>query len=58
MKFINKPLEVPEHVLEKARLEIREDENRKQQSLQQFKDWIAKHPFIKRCSTGEKLFEN
>lgn len=37
---------------EKARDEVREDASRKEQSLQQFREWIAKHSFIKRCRTG------
>lgn len=40
---------------EKAKNELREDESRKQQSLEQFREWIAKHPFIKSCRTG-KIF--
>ncbi|KAH0535829.1 clavesin-2-like [Cotesia glomerata] len=31
--------------------ELREDENIRNQSLEQFRDWILKHPFIKRCRT-------
>ncbi|KAG5669804.1 hypothetical protein PVAND_000097 [Polypedilum vanderplanki] len=46
--------EVPEHIIKKSKGEIREDESRKQQSLQQFKEWIAKHPFIKRCTTDDR----
>jgi hypothetical protein len=38
---------------QKAKIEVREDESRKQQSLEQFREWIAKHPFIKNCQTGE-----
>ena len=41
----------------KAVEEIREDESRREQSLEQFREWIAKHPFIKRVRTGEQLVE-
>jgi len=32
--------------------ELNEDDNRKKQSLQQFRDWIKKHPFIKSGRQG------
>lgn len=32
--------------------ELREDETRRTQALEQFRDWIKKHPFIKSCRTG------
>jgi hypothetical protein len=32
--------------VEMAKIELREDESRKAQALQQFNDWIDKHPFI------------
>nr|CAH7749386.1 unnamed protein product [Callosobruchus chinensis] len=35
----------------KALDELREDENIRDQSLQQMRDWIAKHPNIKKCRT-------
>lgn len=38
--------------VKKAKEEVREDEQRKQQSLEQFREFIAKHPFIKRFNTG------
>jgi hypothetical protein len=34
-----------------AKDELREDENTRNQSLAQFREWIAKHPHIKRCRT-------
>lgn len=37
----------------KALEELREDANIREQSLQQMRDWIGKHPNIKRCRTGE-----
>ncbi|KAG5669806.1 hypothetical protein PVAND_000099 [Polypedilum vanderplanki] len=40
-------------VCEKAKIEVREDESRKQQSLEQFREWIGKHPFIKNCRTDD-----
>lgn len=42
---------------EKAKIELREDESRKEQSLEQFREWIGKHPFIKNCRTG-KIFKS
>lgn len=41
----------------KALEEVNEDESRKEQSLKQFREWIAKHPFIKRVRTGQKFFK-
>lgn len=38
-----------------AKEEIREDEMRKEQSLEQLRDWIEKHPFISNCRTGELI---
>jgi len=38
-----------------AKEELREDENRKQQALQQFKDWIAKHPFVRNVRQGQLI---
>ncbi|XP_070509918.1 alpha-tocopherol transfer protein-like [Chironomus tepperi] len=35
---------------EKAKINFGEDESRKSQSLAQFREWISKHPFIKRCN--------
>lgn len=36
-----------EKFLEKARVELREDEKRKEQALEHFREWINKHPYIK-----------
>ncbi|CRK93841.1 CLUMA_CG007368, isoform A [Clunio marinus] len=33
--------------LEKARNELREDETRKEQALEHFREWLNKHPYIK-----------
>lgn len=35
--------------------QLREDENIRTQALSQFREWIAKHPHIKRCRTGNGL---
>jgi hypothetical protein len=35
-----------------AKEELREDEQLRSQALSQFREWIAKHPNIKRCRTG------
>ncbi|XP_011879322.1 PREDICTED: rhophilin-2 [Vollenhovia emeryi] len=37
--------------LETARLELREDDNTREQALEQFRHWIEKHPAIKQCRT-------
>lgn len=34
-----------------ARTVLREDEATREQALEQFRDWILKHPTIKRCRT-------
>lgn len=34
-----------------ARAELREDINTREQALEKFREWIAKHPSIKRCRT-------
>lgn len=39
-------------LMEKARIEVREDDNRRQQALEQFREWIHKHPWIKRIEIG------
>lgn len=41
-----------EKILERARVELREDDVRKSQSLAQFREWLSKHPFIKKCRQG------
>jgi hypothetical protein len=40
--------------IEKAKNELRETETRKAQSLEQFRDWISKHAFLKDVRQGEK----
>jgi hypothetical protein len=39
--------EVSDFLLEKAKRDLREDETRKRQSLEQAREWGMKHPFIK-----------
>lgn len=36
-----------------AKEELREDESVRTQALTQFREWIAKHPQIKKCRTGK-----
>lgn len=36
-----------------AKEELREDESVRSQALAQFREWIAKHPHIKKCRTGK-----
>lgn len=44
--------------IDKAKNELREDDLRKSQSLAQFREWIAKHPFLKNVRQGtlKKIF--
>ncbi|CAH1164321.1 unnamed protein product [Phaedon cochleariae] len=42
---------LPEPEKKKALEELREDDNSREQSLDQMREWIAKHPNIKRCRT-------
>jgi hypothetical protein len=37
----------------KAKEELREDEKRKQQALEHFREWLKKHPYIKSIRQGE-----
>lgn len=39
--------------LVKAKEELREDEKRKQQALEHFREWLQKHPYIKSIRQGE-----
>lgn len=45
--------QLPEATKKTALEELREDDNIREQSLQQMRDWINKHPNIKRCRTGK-----
>lgn len=38
--------------IEKARVELREDDLRKSQALAQMRDWLAKHPYLKEIRQG------
>jgi len=55
---------LPEEEKKRAFEELREDDNIREQSLQQVRDWIAKHPNIKKCRTGmsrkltKKIFQS
>jgi hypothetical protein len=40
-------------LVEKALLELREDDSRRDQSLQQFREWLAKHPFLSQVRQGK-----
>jgi hypothetical protein len=44
---------LPSKFKDLAKEELREDESVRTQSLAQFREWIAKHPQIKKCRTGE-----
>lgn len=44
---------LPAKYKEMAKEELREDESVRTQSLAQFREWIAKHPHIKKCRTGK-----
>lgn len=41
-----------EKFIQKARVELREEENRKKQALEHFREWIRKHPYIKKIRQG------
>ncbi|XP_066594764.1 clavesin-2 isoform X2 [Prorops nasuta] len=43
--------ELSENTLKTAKVELREDENTREQALEQFRHWILKHPAIKSCRT-------
>lgn len=44
---------LPDKFVEKAKLELREDEKRKEQALEHFREWIQKHPYIKNVRQGK-----
>jgi hypothetical protein len=44
---------LPAKYKEIAKEELREDDAIRTHALSQLRDWIAKHPHIKRCRTGE-----
>lgn len=41
--------------VEKALIELGEDESKRVQSLVQFREWLAKHPFLSSVRQGKKL---
>lgn len=45
--------QLPEAAKKTALEELREDDSMREQSLTQMREWINKHPNIKRCRTGE-----
>lgn len=44
---------LPDEVKKLAQQELREDDSIREQSLEQMREWINKHPYIKRCRTGQ-----
>lgn len=46
---------LPEPLRKTALEELREDDNIRQQSLEQVREWIKKHPAIKSCRTGKLI---
>lgn len=44
--------QLPEREKKIALEELREDDSMREQSLDQLREWISKHPNIKRCRTG------
>jgi hypothetical protein len=47
-------MELSEFYKNKAFKELREDEFRRSQSLEQFREWISKQTHINYCRTGSK----
>lgn len=45
--------QLPEAERKRALDELREDDNIREQSLEQMREWINKHPNIKKCRTGK-----
>lgn len=43
---------VSEKFLEKAKLELCENEKRKEQALEHFREWIQKHQYIRSIRQG------
>jgi hypothetical protein len=42
------------YFIEKAKNELREDDSRRDQALQQFRERISKHTFLSNCRQGEE----
>lgn len=53
-RTISPMIMLSEKFLEKARVELREDEKRKEQALEHFREWINKHPYIRSIRQGEQ----
>lgn len=45
--------DLPETERKRALEELREDDSIRDQSLDQMREWINKHPNIKKCRTGK-----
>jgi hypothetical protein len=41
--------------IEKAKSELREDDSRREQALEQFRGRISKHTFLSNCRQGERV---
>lgn len=49
-------MEVPNvELLEKVKIEINENDARRKQSLEHFREWIDKHPFLTNCRKGLRI---
>jgi hypothetical protein len=46
-------MELSEFYKTKALQELREEDLRRSQALEQFRDWISKQGFIQHCRTGK-----
>lgn len=46
MRVFSSAMTLDNFFVEKAKNELRETESRKEQSLEQFRDWLSKHPFL------------
>lgn len=44
---------LPEKYLEIAQKELGETEERRNEALDQIREWVMKHPHIKRCRLGK-----
>lgn len=50
--FLTLEMELSDEFRVKAFSELREDESRRRQSLEQFREWISKQSHMKNCRTG------
>lgn len=50
--------QLPEQARKLALDELREDDSSREQSLVQFREWINKHPNIKKCRTGKNIIKS